>query len=649
MADTCGGGASLSYEQETYLKKLLVENAIAHELGMCCATQPASAAVSSTTSSVGGGGGSSVAMRDRSCLCQPERVAELVHFVDSQTVLLSFLHKHLSSKVPLFAGSYAETHRSHLHSASSPSHILHASPQHSEASSSLDLFLTALPRINAHAKRATKRDQQATNATCSALLDLFVRTKKERDGDMARYQDLGGESTRCQNTAVTQGSSHSQVHQESRTDFLNAVICLSMHLTTISPETFRATWQHCPSASSLPPVYENSLTSFCSLIRQATLREMTTPAKVAKFSHTMKMLPKSAIVGATALASPSLIVKGVVSLLLSRPLGTRSVMQRLIEGSTEVRRTESEVASLRIDISKSFGIPIVEKMSQWFSLFDGPLPKEEEMKTHLKMVLCDSRIPPSLATTEIDSLEHDKVLQLYKFLLLEARLADKIQFIELIGSAEMIKLYKEVLPSIYKPLHDLLSRGGIPGLTSGVFTLLKRYLAVSQKLQETKSPTSSTVDEYAIPTREFENKLFEFVRNVIVSDGGWQTVEPLLSWWLQTWNQFCIKSPLIVDLESILNSLPDEPQQQESPLDADPNCLPTKQRVLQQLDLYVTFKKQEKQARLCGATSPPPTNTDAFRSSALRDLFTSRVREAVERAEKITNNACCPPPADTKT
>eukprot|EP01105_Mastigella_eilhardi_P021199 TRINITY_DN5111_c0_g1_i1.p3 TRINITY_DN5111_c0_g1~~TRINITY_DN5111_c0_g1_i1.p3 ORF type:complete len:202 (-),score=62.87 TRINITY_DN5111_c0_g1_i1:844-1449(-) len=139
-AAPAAGDVAISFEQETYLKKILVEDVLARELyGLV---------------HKGGGGRSGTA---------EEALAG--------TTLLRFLHGQLIATFPPFTQRLCAQERQAVAAA-------------------LDRFLLHLPRVNALSRKASRRDQQLTNLIAAATLDLFIRTRTERDADDRRYAAL---------------------------------------------------------------------------------------------------------------------------------------------------------------------------------------------------------------------------------------------------------------------------------------------------------------------------------------------------------------------------------------------------------------------------------------------------------------------------
>ena len=233
----------MNQEQEGFLKKILIEGCISKELATCVLWG-----------------------KDAK-----------VQMLEENTVFLRFLYNHLVAPLPLFA---------------EPGVLQR-----------LDMFLATVPRLNALARKASRREQQATNVVACALMEIFIRSKLEQEADLNRYRETATSSANNP-TFSCQGLIHHSVFSVSRTELLNAFIAISQHLAEAGPDSLFYTFQNTINLHDLPLVYRRGFSGFINLLRQTILMELSSPHKIEKFARVFKLFPKTALVSLSALTNP---------------------------------------------------------------------------------------------------------------------------------------------------------------------------------------------------------------------------------------------------------------------------------------------------------------------------------------------------------
>ena len=127
------------------------------------------------------------------------------------------------------------------------------------------------------------------------------------------------------------------------------------------------------------------------------------------------------------------MMKAAVALLLARPFGTRNLMQRFAENTTEIHKTRNLLDDAREKIPSDMAVKIARWIARFYDcipfFFEGLEIAGKRISDPLELayiVICDPGVEPVFPQSYIRGLDNQVLSALSTVIVLEARLYDKV-------------------------------------------------------------------------------------------------------------------------------------------------------------------------------------------------------------------------------
>lgn len=280
---------------------------------------------------------------------------------------------------------------------------------------------------------------------------------------------------------------------------------------------------------------------------------LSDPKRLSKANTLYQIIPVRILNGVLSITNPLKMVDSLLSLFFARPLGAKSLLQRMFRVIVDMNKTTQQLKEIQKEIPWKH---VKLGIAKWVELNYIPIPHigDEDLSDHseefgdlLQQVLSDI-ISPSDPPLSIDSDAKEKLTTLLQ---LEMRKKDKQEFIEFLGDEELMKAVKSLMPVLYKPLIEIYSNADIPALNTAFFDMFREALKIMK--EDTDQEAKKKQLEKA--TQVFGEALFVFIQTIVKADKG--TLRDLLSWGLRFFED---QNYLVVDLQSLAATLPKEEQ-----------------------------------------------------------------------------------------
>eukprot|EP01114_Cavostelium_apophysatum_P009151 TRINITY_DN22229_c0_g1_i1.p1 TRINITY_DN22229_c0_g1~~TRINITY_DN22229_c0_g1_i1.p1 ORF type:complete len:597 (-),score=163.64 TRINITY_DN22229_c0_g1_i1:72-1862(-) len=477
----------------------------------------------------------------------------------------------------------------------------------------IDLLITQWPKLSALSSKAQKRseDDSGVMNLMITMFDMGVSTELEKT--VLRTAKITGNSQQEQEMSVRKQSIE-----------LGLKVLKEIRQTG-SAQSFIDRITSASKISELPKEYQ----ALVRLVHKGVLPnilENFSPEKVGKINTLYHLTPRRTMKAILAITNPLKMMSSLLSLFFARPLGSRSLLQRMFVVITDISKTESVIKEKRKAVNNS---DICKKVTEWIAKNYDPAPfvdmdeddedimskvaasRSSEAKADgskrafVEQMLLDSTIKPDIPAVFVQNMTEELLANIYQFATLEMRRKDKEQFIDMLGDETFSELVKSILPVFYEPLVEIYAHANMADFLGEVFRMIKRNIEVSDKKvdMETKAQMHSSVME------QFEEKVFQFVKRILQKDKG--VINETLTW-IASFFEWNDKQTL--RLPDLILELRDDER-------AD---------VINEIWQWVQYKRRDRHLKDIERkknTDPPPTQTVLLK---LIPSFTKQVKEILD-------------------
>jgi len=335
-------------------------------------------------------------------------------------------------------------------------------------------------------------------------------------------------------------------------------------------------------------------------------------SKINKAKNIYDATPRGSLKAALTVANPMTLFKNLITLFVSRPLGAKNIIQRLVEESVEVKKYRNNLEKKKQTLNSP---QIVEKVDAWIAQCYDPMSltfeeMEEENKSDnatnrlVHKVLADPVTNPSVSKEVVDEVLSKKevVNALNGYIQMAMKIKAKEAFVDMMGDDKFISPLQDVAQIVAPPVVEVIANAELQKLVPGVFHLIKGSIRVAESNVESEKQRA---EEYIKELKVFEDMLLPSLQKIITEDKK-GTLQDVIMWA----SEFCDTSSRIeVDLQSLILPLKEE----------------DKLVIMAEIDSWINFKKKERVAKenLQTMTLHPPTQT------AIPKLLSKKFLEAV--------------------
>eukprot|EP01119_Soliformovum_irregulare_P002018 TRINITY_DN1205_c0_g1_i1.p2 TRINITY_DN1205_c0_g1~~TRINITY_DN1205_c0_g1_i1.p2 ORF type:complete len:575 (+),score=212.98 TRINITY_DN1205_c0_g1_i1:2430-4154(+) len=336
------------------------------------------------------------------------------------------------------------------------------------------------------------------------------------------------------------------------------------------------------------------------------------PSKINKAKNIYDATPRGSLKTALTIANPMTLFKNLITLFVSRPLGAKNIIQRLVEESVEIKKYRNNLEKKKQTLNSP---QIIEKVDAWVAQCYDPMATtfeqmEEENKSEnavnrlVSKVLADPVTNPTIAKEVIDEVlsKKEATNALNTYIHLAMRIKDKEAFVDMMGDDKFISPLQDVAQIVAPPVIEVVANAELQKLVPGIFHLIKGAIRVAEMNVESEKQRA---DEYIKELKIFEDMLLPSLQKVISEDKK-GTLQDVIMWA----SEFCDESSRIeVDLQNLMASMKEE----------------DKLVIMAEIDSWINFKKKERIAKenLQTVHLHPPSQT------AIPKLLGKKFLEAV--------------------
>jgi hypothetical protein len=265
--------------------------------------------------------------------------------------------------------------------------------------------------------------------------------------------------------------------------------------------------------ADLPPAYQQLAKCVSKLVALWVEKEMRNEKQLAKLKKVYRLTPIRAIRAALSIANPVKLMNGLINIFVARPFGSRNMVQKLSEVSAmqsmecslhyltkvqimvEMKKTQMMKRDVQNELElhlKNFNVrfkkDLLKKLSNYiasnYSVYHhhddedeikiDALPPQELVNTVLK-----DKDEPVLDDKDVASLNEVQVKIIHELIVLEMRLKEKQDFVELLGNAKILSIMRELLPIVHEPIAILFNKASVGMHFEELFKTIKRFIKVS--------------------------------------------------------------------------------------------------------------------------------------------------------------------------
>jgi len=339
------------------------------------------------------------------------------------------------------------------------------------------------------------------------------------------------------------------------------------------------TFTSAKSMEDIPPIYRRLFGVV--YIGPVVQERLSQPSKLRKMKSTYDLTPRRSLKALFTVTSPVTILSNLFSLFLSKPLGAKSLLQRFVEEGVELEKAQEELDEKRKLLSSNKNI--IDKVQAWVAKNYDPIPKvnmhlkekkeeeEKDQKGLVLQVLEDGGTKPEFEPTWTSQLQRDAISAIYKLIKAEMAIKDKTQFVEFLGDDKIITPIKDIIATVCPPLVEISNSANPPKILSAVFKLIRELIVVAQNPELIEKS-----EGYHLALCRFEEVLLPTFQAMIKGDSG--LLGELVMW---STDFFDTRKKMEIDLEKLMEPLKEE----------------DKLLILAEVDVWINFKKKEKQLR----------------------------------------------------
>jgi len=300
--------------------------------------------------------------------------------------------------------------------------------------------------------------------------------------------------------------------------------------------------------SDLPLVYENFVKYFAQALSVCMEKELSRDAGISKWKRFDKKMPTRTIKMILSNPNTSKLVQGLLQIFTARPFGTKSLLMKQASTMVELKRTltlAKEKKKQAMNELKRFPFKM-----QVFKIFEDVIEKigfsehivetgteDTNVTTRVfnKKLLIETLISNGLAKESTELLTSQDLSLLGEWVVLEVRLKEKQDFVEMIGSEEIVGIIRELLPVIYDPIISVLVKANAGSHFVRMFQLVKRMVEVGEKIKREKIEDQELRTTMLHEVLEiFTQDLWDFLHALSKADSeGGKVLQSSLLWYVR--------------------------------------------------------------------------------------------------------------------
>lgn len=417
-------------------------------------------------------------------------------------------------------------------------------------------LLLALPRYVSTSQKAMKHSQENRKMRIFVvkIFDVMVRTPLERQRDGTGYRKENY-------MEILETYSKEEVDKEiekeniRRTKIKLIAAEMSKNAQAIfrdieRPDGVAELCQRVREAKrpdELPKIYQNFVECMAQVFAIQMEKELSREEGISKWKRFDEKMPTRALKAILSSNNTTKLVNGLLNLFTARPFGAKSLLMKQGGVMVELKRTtlllkdKKKIAQdqlKRFCFSKEifrifedyverdgFGNHIIESGTEDTNV-NGRLFTDQI----LGRVLAESRFPAD----QLRQLTAADFSALREWLVVEVRLKEKSDFVNLLGSEEIVSMLRELLPVVYEPLITLFAKADAGSHFVRMFRLVKRMVLVGKKLQNEKvEDIELRAKMYKEILDQFTLDLWDFMRSAAKADfEGERVLEKCLEWYV---------------------------------------------------------------------------------------------------------------------
>eukprot|EP01118_Nematostelium_gracile_P006319 TRINITY_DN202_c0_g2_i1.p1 TRINITY_DN202_c0_g2~~TRINITY_DN202_c0_g2_i1.p1 ORF type:complete len:697 (+),score=162.74 TRINITY_DN202_c0_g2_i1:1-2091(+) len=455
----------------------------------------------------------------------------------------------------------------------------------------LDQMLVQYPKFKSLQAKSTKAEPQQYPLVMS-IFDLCIKIPLESAMDVPLSPDSLRKET-----------------QESLQKMMDDII-------KGGTEQFFKKIQEANSIAELPENYKNVFYAVHKQLLPKVFEELRDPKKLQKCSTLYSITPVTALKTILGMTNPLKMMGSLLNLFLARPLGSRNLLQRLMEVVTDLAKTEKLVKSTKKEIDKQ----IAKKVEDWVNIHYDPVPRADDIqipkvsKEFVVRILVDGQSKPKIEIASITKLSNEMISKIFDHAQAQMRLKDKISFIDLMGEETLNNSIKDIFPLIYQPLVEIYSVADMPGLLTAFFKASENIINIMNSKDDDKTKFNRVSQSAEI----FENSIFIFCKKIIKEDKG--QLSKLFTWVASFYKE---DYSIIVPVQEMLMQLKED----------------DRSAVLKEVNEWLEYKNAERAARANVELFEMAMPTQTVIPKLMVDPFLERVKPDLERIKQRDNLA----------
>eukprot|EP01112_Ceratiomyxa_fruticulosa_P020907 TRINITY_DN724_c0_g2_i1.p1 TRINITY_DN724_c0_g2~~TRINITY_DN724_c0_g2_i1.p1 ORF type:complete len:696 (-),score=147.31 TRINITY_DN724_c0_g2_i1:130-2217(-) len=320
--------------------------------------------------------------------------------------------------------------------------------------------------------------------------------------------------------------------------------------------------------TDLPLIYQNFVKYLAQAISVFMEKELTRDAGISKWKRFDKKMPTRTIKMILSTQNTSKLVQGLLQIFTARPFGAKSLLMKQASTMVELKRTLTlarEKKRLAINELKRFAWRF-----QVFKIFEGVIDnagfgdhivetgtEDTNVTTRVfnEKLLRQTLISNGLAKENADALTSQDLSILGEWIVLEVRLKEKQDFVDIIGSEEMVGIIRELLPVIYDPIISVFVKANAGSHFGKMFQLVRRMVEVGEKIKQEKIEDQEVRTSMLHEVLDiFTQDLWDFLHALAKADDEkGEVLQSSLKWYVQML-QFVHRREAL-DVQSLLLSV----------------------------------------------------------------------------------------------
>eukprot|EP01119_Soliformovum_irregulare_P004243 TRINITY_DN1524_c1_g1_i1.p1 TRINITY_DN1524_c1_g1~~TRINITY_DN1524_c1_g1_i1.p1 ORF type:complete len:648 (-),score=259.55 TRINITY_DN1524_c1_g1_i1:28-1851(-) len=337
---------------------------------------------------------------------------------------------------------------------------------------------------------------------------------------------------------------------------------------------------------ALPPKYIIMIKSAIKVASYRLYEEFILDTESRQHCNMLKnfyrFTPFLAIQGILKVGNPVKIIKGVINLMFARPLGTRSVIQRIIkvaQDQDEEHEDEDSQVEIQVENSTSPQLEEPKEKKKSFFSFRKPAPvqvenpavkkkgekekalskkklrklidnkeivskienyinkternydlvREHNMRAHV--ILEDKDCQPQISQEVVDTLTHVQVEAITTYFVRCIKERDYELTAAFMGKDEVRDTIEQLVSAFYKPLLAVYEKAGFHVFFKHFSEFLKALIDINSERE--KRTSEEIIDGYERCIEQIMEHVYFSLHNILKQDDG--TVREIFDWFLQNY------------------------------------------------------------------------------------------------------------------